>query len=552
MSPTGTVQSLDMILEDVSAEINLSINALDQYSKAPDDPKTLEKCNQHLDKLRGVFTLLEMSGAIRLIADTKTLLSGLSERSEDTRRDVLETISLALARLMRYTEHVSNKPYDLPQLLLGSINHVRAANHLPQLGESVFFKYNSNLIRDDKDPTFIEQRIPAYHSRRHRQMYQMGLIEVLRQTNIGGGLKIMQKAVNKLDKDHLIYDAPNLWWIAQGMLDAFISQELNINKNRLKIFSRLDRQIKRAETNSAESSEDAKLELGLLEKEMLYLAWIGAGNSDLIDSVLSHYDLEKAPYSDKKIREEAEELKGPSASAFNSITEALLEEITAIEENMHLHKNSQHELTRLDDVLKQLTNLSNLLKVMQIDDQVIKIKVGLDLLQQAIDEKTNLNEKNTNILFIVLDGIRNALENSEFRQLTKGESDGSKLSSEEMKICDETHKRIKDLIAKFTDFVANGNDTSMLADIKPMLENIRSGFEQLQVKQVSSVIDGSVNFINQLTSSPPDQISQGSIELFADIIGSLEFYLETLKVTATPSKQILEFSESSLEQLLES
>ena len=57
-------------------------------------------------------------------------------------------------------------------------------------------------------------------------MYQIGFIEVLRQTNVVGGLKMMQRSMKLLDEECPRPNSPNLWWIAQAMLDGYINNAL--------------------------------------------------------------------------------------------------------------------------------------------------------------------------------------------------------------------------------------------------------------------------------------------------------------------------------------
>lgn len=550
MTQINTLQSLDVILEDVSAEINLSINSLELYSQSAENDDSIKKCLQHLNKLKGVFTLLEMQAALRLITDSASLVEGLPTRSEGSQQQLLEVISTALARLMRYVEYVSEKPYDLPQLLLPSVNHLRAANNSPLLGESVFFNFDSNIIQKDEDSNTAITETAAHNSRHFRQMYQIGLIEVLRQTNVSGGLKMMQKSMVKLNDECKSLSCPDLWWIAQSLLEGFIEHNLNLTKVRLKLFSRIDRQIRKVESSAQTVVEDNQLEENLLVKEMLYLAWISNEKTPLIATILKHFNLETAPFTDQQLKQEAEALRGPSNEAMNSISAALLEEIESIESVLHTNKDRNHELTNLEDTLKQMTNLSNLLSILQVDDQIIRLNVAIDLLKTAIDAKTKLSEKDTNILFIVLEGIRNAFDNSEISQHQGNDaSSRNKLSNQQLQDCESTHKSVTTLIYEFTNFNANDQKPSLLKNIVPLLKDIQTGFEKLKVSDAKAILDGCIDFVSNHLMNHPHSTNKKAVELFADIIGSLEFYLETLKSTAKPSPQILEFSENSLKAL---
>jgi len=84
------------------------------------------------------------------------------------------------------------------------------------------------------------------------------------------------------------------------------------------------------------------------------------------------------------------------------------------------------------------------------------------------------------------------------------------------------------------------------------LGEIMHGFEQLNIIDMLPIIDGCQSFVTNYLVKHPHSISDQAIDLFADIIGSLEFYLETLKNTSKPSPRIIEFAENSLTELNQS
>ena len=547
MPQENSLQSLDLILEDVSAEINLSINSLDQYSRSKKSTKSLKKCLQHLNKLKGVFALLEMVGAQRLVLDVVTLIKDLSKRDEPSQTRLLEVISTALARLMRYTEHVNQKACDIPQLLIPTINFLRTAVNASPLSESAFFDAEFNTKRKGKDIKLVTSEATATKSRHFRQMYQIGLIEVLRQTNLLGGLKMMQKSLDKLDEECLRPSSPNLWYIAHGMLEGYIDNQLTLTKQRLKLLSRIDRQIRKIENKPENLLDDNKLELNLLTKEMLYLAWISDSSSQSLVDLYTHFKLKKPPINDARLRKELEELRGPSDQDYHSIAEALIAEIFSIRKTLDLGRENNYASLDLEQAMKQMVNLNNLLKILQVDDQIIRLSVAIDLVKKAHQEENQLTEKDCNILNIVLESISNAVEQSELSKYSgKRAQRREKLSKAQQVICDKTHMAVKQLIEMFIEFTSQKRKVSLLKQAGTLLAEIQKGFEKLRVEEAVSILNGCQVFMTHHLIKKPHTTSEDSINLYADIIGSLEFYLETLKFTAKPSSRILEFAENSL------
>jgi len=402
----SSLQSLDLILEDVSAEINLSINSLEQYRHSSDKAQSMEKCLSHLNKLKGVFTILEMQGALRLITECIAVVSRLTQYDQTSQTRLLEALSTVLARLMRYNEYINQKPFDLPQLLLPAINFLRSRTGSPELGESIFFNCQHHLARPNKEAAIITTEEIAGQSRYIRQMYQIGLIEVLRKTNLSGGLRMMKKAMAKLDDQCIRAHSPNLWWVAQGMLEAFISEDLTLSQTRFKLFSRLDKQIRDIENKSNNSISDNKLEINLLTKEIIYLVWISGTETPTISAIFKHLNIEKPEFNDELLKKEAEDLRGPSDQDYQSLSKALSEEVSSIELSLNQYFTDANDSTSLDAILKKMLNLKNLLNILKVDDQIVRLNVAIDIVQKAQDAGQNLEEKDANILMIIIDTAR--------------------------------------------------------------------------------------------------------------------------------------------------
>ena len=550
MAQVSTLQSLDLILEDVSAEINLSINALEQYSRSFKNAKALKKSLSHLQKLKGVFTLLEMTGAQRLAIDTIALIKRLPKLKPETRTRLLDVTSVALARLMRYIEHINQKPYDLPQLLMPSINDLRNSINAPVLGESAFFQNDGNKPRGGKNLVLVTSEESAAKSRHFRQMYQVGLIEVLRQTNLLGGLRMMQKAIHKLDLECPRPNSPNLWWIAESMLDGYIENRLSLTRTRLKLFSRLDRQIRKVENKAENLLDDNKLEMSSLTKEMLYLTSISGAKSKRVEKLLEHFQIKSGDITDELLRQESEELRGPTDQDYRSIAESLLEEITRIEKTLNHSQENDHDVDDLKHAMKQMTNLNNLLQILQVDDQSVRLTVAIDLIDSTIKNKQTLSEKDANILFIVLDSIRKAVDKSELAKYSGRTSPRRQQLTKAQKIIwNQTFDHVKELIKIITQFVNDNRKVLLLKECPEHISHISAGFAKLKVKQAEPILKGCSIFLEHYLVKNPHSTSEDALNFFADIIGSLEFYLETLSFTSKPSPRILAFAENSLLQL---
>ncbi|MEP2300638.1 MAG: hypothetical protein ABJJ39_10530, partial [Kangiellaceae bacterium] len=123
------------------------------------------------------------------------------------------------------------------------------------------------------------------------------------------------------------------------------------------------------------------------------------------------------------------------------------------------------------------------------------------------------------------------------------------LSKDMSKVRAEAHGVVKQLMEMISKFTREGKKILLLKPGGELLSKVRKHFISLDVKQAIPIVDQcSLYFINHLQQNPKET-SNTEINLFADVIASLEFYLETMEFTAKPSERILSFAEHSLETL---
>ncbi len=550
MSHSNNLQALDMIIEDLFSEINLAVTALDAYLRGTNKAQSLQDTLEHLNKLSGIFSLLEMNGAKQLILETTFLIAGIEKRNSKTQAKIIEIISTTLLRLHRYLEHVNLKNFDIPELLMPTINQLRGVARKKPLSESAFFSANVNLPRKNKEVVLITSESSASESRHFRQMYQIGLIEVIRQTNRVGGLKMMRKALQKLDRRCPRPSSPNLWWLAAALMYCFVDESLYLSKDRLKLFSRIDRQIRNIENKSRSLYQNHKIEMDQLASDMLYLIWISQSKDTELATILAHFELSPTSISDSLLRKEFIELSGPSQQDFESLADAVLQELSDIEVNLAPAQLPNYQPNDLEPAMLQMHSLNNMLKILQVDDQVIRLSMAIDLIEKSIDANAVLPERDIKILHVVIDNIRTSVNESELANYSSDSSSTrTQLSKDLSKVRAEAHSVVKQLMEMISKFTRDGKKILLLKPGGELLSKMRKHFVELDVKQAIPIVDQcSLYFINHLQQNPKET-SNTEINLFADVVASLEFYLETMEFTAKPSARILSFAEQSLETL---
>ncbi|MET1257179.1 hypothetical protein [Aliikangiella maris] len=550
MTQASSLQSLHLLVDEITAEINQLTQDIESFAVDPDNKTLLKGPIKQINKLKGIFTLLEFNGAIVFFSETLALLERLAKGEKNERQKYLETVSTAIIKFLRYLEHISQKAFDIPQLLLPTINQLRVCYGNSELRESYFFKKGFNKSRLGKVKTLMITEESASKSRHYRQMYQIGLIEVIRQTNLDGGLTMMKKSLHKLDKDCVLPKSPNLWWIAQASIDGFVEKKLRLTKSRLKLFSMLDRQIRQAENKPEFLLVDSKSEINLLTNELLYLVSISGCRTKLTQQVCQHFSINNQIVNDELLNEELRILHGLTNQDYHSIVESLVDEVENLETLLLQTKVLSYTTEEIESIKQKMIGLNNFLKILHIDDQVVRITVVVELTNQVIEEKRKITPKEINILMIALKGLKQSVIDSGFEKYAGILSTQREiLSSAQYKICKNAHEKVKQFITDFSDFIESNRKVVLIKESAKLLDVVTQSFTDLNETELATISNECVNYLNYYIIKNPRTISEEIILVYADIIGSLEFYLETLQFTKKPNPRIIQFAKNSLAHL---
>ena len=111
--------------------------------------------------------------------------------------------------------------------------------------QSFFFSVRLDHARPALDTPVRQGVAPAAEARRLRQMYQVGLLGFIREENLPASLKLMGRALTRLD--HLFIDSPagRLCWIGSAAIESQLDGQLLPRRSRKQLFSRLDRSSSR-------------------------------------------------------------------------------------------------------------------------------------------------------------------------------------------------------------------------------------------------------------------------------------------------------------------
>lgn len=323
---TTSLTFLKDAIDTTLAEAEAGVEA---FSEDQSQVSVLERCAETFHQLRGICQMLEFSAATLLSEEMELACQELKRRGE---RPLIQALSNAIVLLGRYFEYVQLKDHTLPEMLIGGINELRRAGGKAMIQESHFFSVDLSLPRTPPAAPG-DHRALATQGRRLRHMYQVGLLGLLRGQHREAHLKLMGRALTRVDA--LCGECANsrFWWVARAATESLALDALVITPARKALLSQYDRQMKKLVYDGDHAlREEAPL---LLIKESLYLASLGSGRGPAAAEVRAAYGLGQS-VNDETLQHELALMTGSRGSVIRSVADALKEEINQIKEGLDL------------------------------------------------------------------------------------------------------------------------------------------------------------------------------------------------------------------------
>lgn len=553
-------QSLHMIRDELVATIEQSARDLEVFVSSAEEVKSLNACVSGIAQILGILKLLEFKGAAmlaeELLATAKTIKPG---QGGELLEKQLDLVGNSFFVLSRYLEYVLQTERKIPVLLIPYINDLRKFRREPLLPESFYF--NVNLAATPVVPQ--TEAIAASDSDfrpllvRLRHMYQLGLLGVLRNKQTSASLGLMRRALIRLQR--LGNDKPLavLWWMSNLVVDALISEKMELIEPRKMLLSRIDRIIRQVQKGGA-AAYQAAAPKGLI-KELLYLLVLSGSNNEQISKLRQTFGITSFPYTERQLANERQALKGPSAQTINSLVRVLQTETGSIK---NVLENAAQGMQIIDDVegfMQSVVKIAETLAIVGLVGPSSLLKQELKNIETWENEKPVADEDLERVAKTLL-YVDSAISNLESHKRQSG-SDTSEASQNEMIastelaqaeliVLTECEAGISLTKRAITSYSESDFDSGHIANIAKTLNTVRGGLLMLKRARAAKVMGRCVDFVEDvLLDGEPPAALQELLETFADAIISVEYYFDTATLPSRLDDSVLQVAEESLAAL---
>lgn len=522
--------SLNLVREELFATMFEAESSLEQFILERHNGSLLQQAVENLHQVRGTLNLIELAGAELLAQEVLDQATDIPAGAGEERDVQIAALSNALHVLRRYLENLDAHRQEMPELLLPAINDLRKAGGQHALPESFFFSVRIDQPRPRTAPPALDAAAKEVEGRRLRQMYQVGLLGFIREPNPQSSLKLMTRAMQRLDGLFANEPRGRLCWICAAALEAQNEGLLLSRQPRKQLFGRVDRELKKILLNSTYEPPRSLL------KELLYLVALSDSAGPQVSALRKVFGLTPLPFTDHLLEQESQRLAGPGQSVMRSLSTAIREELSSVKDMLDLIERGTVQADVLMSLHALLGKMSKTLGMVglssagnSLSEQVLVV-AGWS--EGTVPSTAELHKLADTILYV--EGMVSSLNTDQPRMRTPAEPQRSEaelfayhqLLEARIVVIDEAQAGLALSKRAITAYLESNGDRMHLANVPFSLQAVRGGLWFLGQERAAELIGACASYIQTQMVDTTQMPSEHMLETLADALSSLEYYLE--------------------------
>ncbi|MDR9750762.1 Hpt domain-containing protein [Pseudomonas sp. SZMC_28357] len=534
------------------ASLALESVALDAQGEQPVDRlHGLDECLAWIHQVHGSLQMVEFYGAALLAEEMEQLVGALQRDRVSHHDEAMRVLQQALTQLPIYLDRVQNARRDLPLVVLPLINDLRSARGESLLSETSLFSPHLPLIPplDEEALALLEPAELPNVLRKLRQMLQMALVGLLREQDDATHLGYLAKVFARLEA--LCRNAPlnPLWQVASALVEGMLQGRIANSPALRSLFKDADKELKRLlEQGMSGINQPAPPEL--LKSLLFYIAKADQPSGQM-HLMKDRYRLDDALPDSAMVDEERARLAGPDRDAMRSVLAALCEELVRVKERLDLFVRSDRQhAADLDSLLAPLRQIADTLAVLGFGQPRKVIIDQLAVVQSLAQGQREPNDATLMdvagaLLYVeaTLAGMVGHVEESreESRLPTTDLTQIHQIVIKEARVC---LQQAKDMIV---DYIDADWDRTQLQALPALLTQVRGALAMIPLSRAACLVEASNGFIRDRLLVDSTQPPWQQLDSLADVITSLEYYLERLgDDPEAPGEALLDVAQNAL------
>ncbi|PZP87568.1 MAG: ferrous iron transporter B [Ectopseudomonas oleovorans] len=547
--------SLNLVRDELFVTMEEAEQSLEHFIAERHNGSLLQQAVESLHQVRGTLNLIELAGAELLAQEVLGQATDIPAGAGEERDAQLSALSNALHVLRRYLENVDTHRQEMPELLLPAINDLRQAGAQQPLPESFFFSVRLDHARPHTATQPLDGAAKLSEGKRLRHMYQVGLLGFIREQNPQASLKLMVRAMARLDSLFANEPRGRMCWIGAAAIEAQCDGQLLPRKSRKQLFSRVDRELKLMLGNPQYEAPRSLL------KELLYLVALADSHGPHASAMRGVFGLTPLPFTDHLLEEEYRRLAGPGQAVMRSLSTAIREELASVKDMLDLLERGTLQGETLGTLHALLGKLAKTLGMVGLTSAGNSLGAQLPLVaawsEYTPPQAEQLHKLADAVLYV--EGMVASLERGEGRDMRPAavepgnEADSfatHQLNEARIVVVDEAQAGLALAKRAITAYLESAGDKMHLSNVPFSLQAVRGGLWFLEQRRAAMLVGACADYIQTRMLDSGQMPSEQMLETLADALSSLEYYLEAGAVMRPETRpSVLDLAEESVKAL---
>jgi len=549
--------SINLVREELDSTLKQAEAGLEAFADDAANVARIDECIECFHQAWGVLKVLEIPGAADLARELEIVAAHIKEHGVAGNDAAIGALGSGMMILGRYLEYLQLRLRNLPQLLVPAVNALRQASGRPPVPESAFFACDMQARRPGEGGDALESDADvARLARRLRQMYQVALLGVLRGENVAVNLRMMDRALERIDKIGGATPMGRLWWAARGALRALAQPGVEMDRTRKIYLGHLDRQLKRLVQEGGAVLREEPPQFML--RESVYLASLLPADDALGSALRKTFRVAADSPDFRELKAEHDALAGPGGSVMRTVAEQVRNDMSAIKDLLDATVQGMREggYGQVADDLSRVAHTLLMLGLVK-ENQLLKEKV--DLLRRwhggaAADPASDEFQRLVDALL----SVENSAAILE-KNLTPGETPVDagqsrvavyQLDDAKRVVMAECRAGIALAKRGVTSYMEANYDRVHLNNIPATLKGVAGGLRFLSLERATGILDACVAYIEgRLLNANLPTPGANDMETLADAVTGVDYFLESIEEHKPIGEGVLEVAESSMEEL---
>ena len=551
--------TLSWVKSEIDSTMDNARHALEAYVEAPDDESQLRFCLNYLHQVYGTLQMVELYGAGMLAQELEVLAQALIENQVKNPNDAYEVMMRGMMQLPDYLEKLQSGQSDYPIILLPLLNDLRASRSAALLSESALF--SPDLGVDAPQPTEDTHETIDDLARNLRHAYHVGLLDWFRDSDVKKGIRRISAVIEKLRPAANDPDTGRVLWAASGVAEALQDQGIESSVAIKLLMGQVDRQFKKIIDNGefALSTEPPKE----LLKNLLYYVASSRSEGNRVKELKDAFHLSELIPDTETLERARADLSAPNAALMKTVSSVLLEDLTQVKDNLDVFVRSENRDPQLlVDLSEKLTQMGDTLDMLGFGDQRMVLQDQIGIIKEMGSGEKQIDD---NVLMDVagaLLSIESALTEPTSAHIEDQPTEGVPSDESIIKqfadpdqrrlvkrVVDEVKVDLSRIKESFNDYTRMPKNIDVLQEVPGLLDRIRGSLSMLTLNRAADVLSSASTYVQKSILNSSSRPESRTLDLLADAISSVEYYLESLTESWGHPSAILDVAENSLAEL---